>query len=353
MDSQKSPRSLFFPLLLISAGVLIFLINIGKVNGTLWDNLLDYWPIILIIGGLDGLYKRDGWVGPLVLLGLGTILLLANLHYLPSGGLTLLLKMWPVLLVAIGLDILFGHRGSVWNNLFRIVLGLLMVAGIVWVAAFSPNFASAIKTVPFSQKLDQAKGSEIRFVVGASDLELSGGADKGFLVDGTASLPKEMDLSPQYTAPKNGISSLLVEGKDLVILPTGMTLVPWDFDLNSTIPIDLQADLGVGNLEVDLTETQVQNVETMLGVGKTVVIFPEGVDINAKISAAIGEIVIRVPKGAKVSIETDNALVGITLPDDYLRNGDQISSSVTGSNAANIRIETDLAIGSLVIEEID
>ncbi|MCK7476129.1 MAG: DUF5668 domain-containing protein [Rhodopseudomonas palustris] len=105
MADYRKPRSLFFPLLLIAVGLLIFLVNIGKIEGTTWDNLLKFWPVILIAAGLDGIYKRDGWVGPLVLLGFGTILLLGNLGILAQNGFSLLWRLWPVLLVAIGLDI--------------------------------------------------------------------------------------------------------------------------------------------------------------------------------------------------------------------------------------------------------
>jgi len=61
--------------------------NLGLIQGSGWDLLLQWWPALLILGGLDGLYKRDGIVGPVVLLGLGTVLLLGNLSILPLTAL--------------------------------------------------------------------------------------------------------------------------------------------------------------------------------------------------------------------------------------------------------------------------
>ena len=185
MNDFKKPRSLFFPLLLIVVGLLIFLINMGKVEGSTWDNLLTYWPVILILGGLDGLYKRDGWVGPLVLLGFGTILLLGNLGYLGEDGFTLLLRFWPVLLVAIGLDIAFGSRKSVWSSLLRVGLGLTLVAGILWLAVASP-LGVGMKSVDFEQSLDGAKESSLAFEIAAGKLNLSGGAETSQLLSGSA-----------------------------------------------------------------------------------------------------------------------------------------------------------------------
>lgn len=353
MNETRKPRSLFFPLLLVAAGVFIFLINIGTVPGTIWQNLVQYWPVILIIAGLDGLYRRDGWVGPLVLLGLGTVLLLGNLHYLEYSGFSMLLKLWPVLLVAIGLDVLVGHRGSVWGSLIRVLLGLALVGGIVWLAAVSPFFSMGMKSVPFEQTLDGATESDIRFAVATGEVNISGGADDSLLVSGTAGLPKEMSLSPDYAEPKNGKSSLILEGDGVVIVPLNSPTSPWDFDLNSEIPIELTTELGVGEMRIDLSGTNVTSIDTEMGVGLTTITFPEGVDVDATISGAVGELVVRVPKGCEVTITMDKAVVGVDIPDGYLRDDDTVRSPNAKAGANQITLNIELAVGSIVIEEMD
>ncbi len=353
MNESRKPGSLFFPLLLVAVGVLIFLINIGTVPGTTWQNLTQYWPVILIIGGLDGLYKRDGWIGPLVLIGFGTVLLLGNLHYITYSGFELLAKLWPILLVAIGLDVLLGHRGSVWNNLIRVALGVMLVIGILWVAKLSPSFNMGTKSVPFEQALDGATRSDLSFAVAVGEVNLSGGAEADLLASGTASLPREMELDPNYSAPKNGASFLSLEGNSLVIFPVHVAAVPWDFDFNSSIPMELTAELGVGELRVDLTDTQVENLKARLGVGQATITLPEGIDVDASVEGAVGELVIRVPKGSDVTIRLDKAIVGSSLPDGYTRVGNRVTGPQAASGAPEINLEVGLAIGSIVIQEID
>ena len=353
MNDDRKPRSLFFPMLLVAVGVFLFLINIGTIPGTTWQNMLQYWPVILIIGGLDGLYKRDGWIGPLVLLGLGTVLLLGNLHYLNYSGFALLLRLWPILLIAIGLDVVFGHRGSIWSNLFRVMVGLLLVGGIVWLAALSPTFSIGMKTIPYEQSLDKATQSELHFSVAAGQLIVTGGADKDLLVSGTAGLPKEMQLAPNYSAPRDGRSSLSLEGNGVVIVPINTNINPWDFDINSEIPITLQAEVGVGDLRVDLTGTKVEKIDTELGIGQTILTLPEGEDVSGIVEGAIGELVIRIPKGSNVLIKMDKALVGTSIPSGYERDHDVIRSIESIPGASDITLDVELAIGGLVIEEIN
>ncbi len=47
---------------------------------------------------------------PIILIGAGVIFLLANLGIIPSNPWPLIWNLWPVILIVIGLDILLGRR---------------------------------------------------------------------------------------------------------------------------------------------------------------------------------------------------------------------------------------------------
>ena len=348
MDENTKPRSLFFPLLLVVMGIFLLLTNLGTIEGTTWGIVGTYWPLIFIIGGLDGLYRRDGWVGPLVFIGLGTVLLLGNLHYLQWNSLELLVRLWPILLIAWGLDVAFGHHGSTWNTLIRVGVGVLLVGGIVWLAMTSP-LGAAFKTIPFSQPLDNATESAATFSVAAGEFNLTGGAPGGMLVTGTVGLPNSMTLNPDYSSPTNGVSRLNLEGGGVVIMPFGSTSAPWDLKLNSQIPFDLTTKMGAGNMVVDLSKVNVKAFTGQLGVGRMVVTLPEGQTINGSLSAAIGEIVVHVPKGSSVSLHVNNGLASIKMPAGYTRSDGLIKSG--NQTGKLIELDLNLAIGSLVIED--
>jgi hypothetical protein len=55
---------------------------------------------------------RRSLVGPVILIGLGMIFLMDNLGLLDRTVWALLGTVWPLLLVAIGLDLLFGRRSG-------------------------------------------------------------------------------------------------------------------------------------------------------------------------------------------------------------------------------------------------
>ena len=71
--------------------------------------------------------RRGGFVWPLVLISLGAIFLLNNFNVLSWDVWDLIWRLWPVLLVAIGLDILFGRRSVLGSFLSLVVISFVIV----------------------------------------------------------------------------------------------------------------------------------------------------------------------------------------------------------------------------------
>jgi len=75
---------------------------------------------------------------PLLFIGAGVLLLLSNLGYLPSQSWDALWRLWPLLLVALGVDQLIG-RHSMIGAIFSALFVLMLIGGVVVVVLFAPN----------------------------------------------------------------------------------------------------------------------------------------------------------------------------------------------------------------------
>lgn len=64
---------------------------------------------------------------PIIMIGAGVIWLLTNLNIIPTENLWILLRLWPMLLIVAGLDLLFARR----LPLVGAILALLVIAGVV------------------------------------------------------------------------------------------------------------------------------------------------------------------------------------------------------------------------------
>ena len=91
-------------LLVIAAGILLFLFNTGVLNQEC-KPLVFSWQMLLIAIGFNGLFSRHSWFGSLILMMVGAFFLLPKLNI--PGGAFLTDNMWTILLVFAGLLILF------------------------------------------------------------------------------------------------------------------------------------------------------------------------------------------------------------------------------------------------------
>ena len=83
--------------------------------------------------------RAPGLFWPVILIGLGVILLLSNLGRLPADPWPLLSRLWPVILIVIGLDILLGRR-SVWGGVFSAALALLVIGSVIALLYVAQNY---------------------------------------------------------------------------------------------------------------------------------------------------------------------------------------------------------------------
>lgn len=51
--APRRDRSLAFPRVLIGIGVLLLLANLGYVGGVAWGQLARLWPVLLVLAGID------------------------------------------------------------------------------------------------------------------------------------------------------------------------------------------------------------------------------------------------------------------------------------------------------------
>ena len=98
---------IFTGLLIIGIGVLFLLGSLEKID--VWDVLADYWPLILIFIGVSHLFSNQfrNTTSGIILILVGGFFMLANLDVLEYN---LWHVLWPVLIIAVGLWILFRPR---------------------------------------------------------------------------------------------------------------------------------------------------------------------------------------------------------------------------------------------------
>jgi Predicted membrane protein (DUF2154). len=349
-DFQGRRHGIFFPLLLIAVGVFFFLNNFGIVQSSSWNLILRLWPVILIVGGLDNLYRRDGIVGPIFSVGIGVIFLLSNLGYLALSTLDIAIRFWPVLLLALGFDLIVGRRG-VWSFVAGTILGLALIAGVVVASQFVFNTQN-LRTQTVTQDLQAAKQAEVNIDATFGNLDISSSADNSSLLQGDLRMSNSADIKSSYSVQAGKGSYRLWDAGNYsypVYMPSSQT--GWNISLNTQVPLDLNEHLVMGNQTINLTGINLKTLDSQLVIGKSSLTLPANTTLNGSISGVIGQMDIFVPRGTAVKFQSSSAITVINLPPDYERKGDVITSpGVDDSSAIGINLTIEQTIGLINVQ---
>ncbi len=346
---RRHRRSIFFPLLLVAAGGLLLLSNMGVLGPEIWSSLIRLWPLLIIVGALDGIYRGEGLAGQIFWLGLGVLFLLASLGYLSVNIWDLLLRFWPVFLIAIGIDILLGSRREAWARALAVLLSLALLAGVVWFAG--ANFTgrgATLQSSSVSQALPDANAASYNLSMGAGLFEISGGAPAGKLVNGEVRSVRQRGVRESVTELSDRVVYTLKDESVPVTLGNNNDR-HWTMQLSSQLPAALDVTLGAGQARIDLGGMKLESVDATVAVGEMDVVLPAQGEYSAEFTTAIGKTVIRVPQNAAVEIRVDGIFPIDVNGEGLTLNGRTVTA--TGSGPVT-RVMVLNIIGSTTIERV-
>ncbi len=294
--------------------------------------------------------RSGGVVGPLILIALGVVFLLNNLGIVSWSVWGILLRLWPVLLIAAGLDLILGRR-SVWGSLLALLLTFAMLGAALWLSQTGASSARAARTEEIVQPLDDAQQAELAIDPGVGRLDVGAAADSPNLIEGTVDLARQERLTQDVTVREQEVSfTLRTQGTSFGPFTTGWAATRlWDLKLSPRIPLHLKANLGVGEMDLDLSELTLEALDVELGIGQTVISLPPEGRFTARVEGAIGQTIVVVPEALAARVRWDTGITGRQVPEDY--RCEEVVCTSPGYDAADDRVDLEVsqAIGNLVI----
>lgn len=349
---HRRRRSIFFPLLILALGVFLLLNNLGYIQGSTFDTLVRLWPLIFIVGGLDGLFTDGGYVGSIVGITAGVLILVWNFGYWNVTGLGgwELLRLWPIMLIAWGLDIVIGRRGFL-SAVVGILLGVLLAGGGLWLALNPQLISVPAAEESISQRLEGASRASLNIELGVANVEIGAGAADGELLGGTLYLQKNEQITTEYARQGTGGVYTLKGGSgsfDWIPSPRHA----WALSLNHSIPLQVSMKTGAGKQKLNLSALQVEQLSVELGVGEIDLTLPAEGSLAGSVQGAVGMTIIRVPKTAAVRFEIDRAVNTLSYPAAYTLTENVLLSPAARSGSPSIDLSIKQPVGSILIQEL-
>jgi len=296
--------------------------------------------------------RRNGLVGPTILIGLGILFLLNNLGLLSWAIWPAILRLWPVLLIAIGLDLLIGRRSVLGSLLVALVMLAALGAAIWWTDAWV-GVGTPLLNQTFSQPLNGAKRATIDIGLGAGTLRLGAQSEADGLISGSVAHGPRDQIQRDFTVSGDTATFKLHAVRQNgwggpLRFRNGEELV-WDLRLNPDVPLQLDLSTGAGTSTLDLTHLNITELNVSTGVGTATLNLPERGIVRASVSGGVGDTTISIPAGIAARISASTGLGQVRVAGNFQRQ-DKLYVSPNYASAAN---RVDLAIsggiGSITI----
>ena len=264
---------------------------------------------------------RPGIAGPLILIFLGVVFLLNNLGAVEWTVWDVILRFWPVLLIAAGLDLVFARR-SAWGSIIALMILLAVVGVSIGAIDQPPSSYASVLQVSFPQ--GNARRTEVRLNPAIGYLRVATGAGAGEGVLHGQVRTYQGEHVEQSSQPVGGRLSVEVVSRSGVVFPfftMDFSRPNWDMAVDPSIPLDLRTDLSVGKTVLDLRAAQLTMLSVNTSLGQTIIQLP-ATTAEVKVEGGIGEIVLQLPTQTGISIKASTGIGRVDLPAGYtLRDG--------------------------------
>ncbi|MGA9533922.1 MAG: toast rack family protein [Anaerolineales bacterium] len=294
-------------------------------------------------------HERGSLVWPLLLILVGSVILLNNIGTTSIDLWGALLRLWPVILMAVGIELLIPRR-SIWGTLVALALILAVFA----IAYFGMTGIQA--AAPAGERIEQSIGgataADVILEPAVGSIEVGGGAASGLLIEGTVVPLSGERIDTQVGVEENRASVTIASTGSrggFLVFPSSRGR--WDLSLSEVIPLTVRANLGVGTMTLDLSRVRVEEIVAEVGVGRLEVYLPAGPGTQVRLNGGVGATVIWLPAGARAQIEAAHDLAGLSLPSGAEERDGFIYTGGADADSADLHLAIEQAIGSISIRQ--
>ena len=288
--------------------------------------------------------ERKGDRGPfplwgLLLVALGVIFLLQNLGVLGWGVWGTLWRFWPVVLLLIGLNIILRGQ-SPW-----LMLGITAVVliGVIDAAVLVERSRPPAVAAPFSQPLQGITGASAEINFGAGAL-LIGSLPPGSpsLVEGMSYPEVKQDFRLQGS---KGVLNLMVPGRGFWTF--GERGLQLEASFSPDVPLELVVKTGASDAQVDLTSLQVRRLEVDVGASRLRLLLPAKAGITeAEVKAGAASVSVTIPQGVAARIAAETAVGSLNVDTSrFPKVGNRYESPefATATNRVDLTVKSGVA----------
>ena len=271
---------------------------------------------------------------PLILIGLGALLLLRNAGLIQVSIWDLVGRLWPLIPLLVGIELLIGQRSPRAAVLVMLLVSSGVIAAIALFASdpgrfpvgWSVNITSdqtgsevASRFPRIEEPLADVERAEVELRLGAGELRLSSlPAHSPLLIAGDLT-PGSGREAPAWEAKierrqEGELAKIeVVSGSGTFDFNSENNAERWDLQLSPEIPIEMAVQAGASQVELDLTRLRVPELQVELGAAQLHLRLPAHGHTSATVEAGAADVTIDIPADTPARIRTRGGLAQIEV----------------------------------------
>lgn len=310
--------------------------------------------------------RRRGrsFIGPLILILLGILFLAQNLGLLSGDVWWAIWRLWPLVLVLIGIELIFGRTG--WGAAIATIVLLVSVVGFVaaagyvgqlggwsiggWTPAERPGVSfGSMESERFVEELGDSRRATIDLRHGAGRLTVGAlPADSDNLLDADLASSAGIGMERRVDREGDRVTVQLREKVERNPIRIGDPFRhDWSLHLSPKLPMELLVHTGASELNLDLSRLLVTRLEVDAGASSLKILMPEDAGrTEARVKAGAAGVEIRIPEGVAARVTTRGGLSGTNVDESRfpkVGNRYQSRNYDTATNRLELVVETGIS----------
>lgn len=290
---------------------------------------------------------RGGLIFPLVVIGVGVIVLLANLGVLSTAALNRLTDLWPLLLVILGLQLILNHTMPRQKaTVVGLAAAVVIVAGALAFAIWAPAGQFGTQHADASQRLGGLTAGTLDVSYGTSSLEI-----------GTAGLGDAMyQVHVDYPAGENPPTISVDQQSGTLGISQNGSISPFRLfgsnqrhlkvTLNNRIAWTIRLSGGISNGHLDLRELQLRNIDLSGGVsGVTIQLGPPKGTVRLQVSGGVSNLNVRAPSGSQWNLSASGGVSNLRIDGKRFGSQNEFQKQSPGYGSATDRFDVEVSGG--------
>jgi hypothetical protein len=292
--------------------------------------------------------QRSPRLLPLLLIVAGGVLLLANLGLISPLPILSLLNLWPLVLIAVGVNLITTGRYRTAITAITVLLALAWVIG---------GFGVGVgERTPLSIARGEASSAHIDLRMGVGELLLRAHPNAlAPLISGDVFLAAGEELI-ERVSDEDGVRRVRI---DVTAVPGPVQLArpseaTWSLALSRDLPLSLRVQQGLGRLELDLSDVQLSGLNLEGGLGEMMLTLPSSGGYRGDVSVGAGSVSVLIPSSVAVRVVARRGLGAIRVEGDFVQSDERYTTPGFDEVADDARIELTIqgGLGSISVRQL-